>query len=62
MKPVPERLRPTATWERVVDDLKEGVDGFLDEPAFEETLSGLQMRELSNPAVFHRLFGVSAAQ
>jgi len=59
--PAGDAVRTAAIWEHVVDDLRDGLDPFAVEPAFEETLSGLHTRELTGADVFQRLFGADPA-
>jgi len=54
-------LRAIGSWDRMVDDLRVGVDPFASSEPFVEPLSGLQTRELQGKDVFHRLFGAGFA-
>jgi len=46
-----------AAWQRLVDDLRAGIDPFATEVPFDEPLHGLQARELHEPSVFRQFFG-----
>jgi len=53
-------LRGIGVWDRMVDDLRAGLDPFASAEPFVEALSGLQTRELQDADVFLRLFGGAA--
>jgi len=53
-------LRAFGSWDRMVADLRVGLDPFPSSEPFDEPLTGLQTRELQGADVFQRLFGFAA--
>ena len=50
-------LRETGGWDRMVTDLRAGLDPFPASDPFDEPMSGLQTRELHGDDLFVSLFG-----